>query len=305
MKYLICMLGPLLLMACKNSTRNSEEKKKYTSEVTQFATDASSIFTNAYIIELDESIVVIDATLTVSSSKDLRAQVDKIGKPLAGVFITHGHPDHYNGLGYLIDGLSTKVYSTRDVHEVIIEFDNEKEEQWVPMFGPEWPRNRIFPNTILDSDEHVLIDGVKFTITAIGPGESHSDTYITMQNGTKKVAFVGDVVLHNVHAYMTDGHADEWLDNIGQLQNDLKEYDKIYPGHGNPGGLELLTWQENYLTEYIKEVKKLLGPNGVLNDKDKNTLTEKMKPLIPDDKLIFLVSLGADSVVQQILDEKL
>ncbi len=279
--------------------------KKFTANITQYSTDATSIFTNAFIIELDKSVVVIDATLTVSSSKELRAMVDAIKKPLAGVFLTHGHPDHYNGLGYLTEDKSTKIYSTKDVYDVIAKSDKDKEKQWVPMFGDEWPRNRVFPNTIVASNENVIIDGVEFSITSLGSGESHADSYITMLNGHKKIAFVGDVVLHNVHAYLSDGHVDEWLRNLKKLKTDLKQYSKIYPGHGAPGGLELLSWQEYYLTKYITEVKNLLGSKTALSEQDKKELSEKMKPLIPDDKLIFLIPLGADAVVNQIANKKI
>jgi len=308
MKYLTLVLGFLSIIACKDGAKEAKGikiEKQHAAIITRFSTDASSIFTNAFIIELDKSTVVVDATLTVSSSKKLRAKVDSIGKPLAAVFITHGHPDHYNGLGYITEGISTKIYSTQEVYNVIAESDKKKEEQWVPMFGDEWPKNRVFPNAIVASNKKVTIDGVEFSITSIGAGESHADSYITMQNANKKVAFVGDVVLHNFHAYLSDGHVDEWLSNLNQLKTDLKQYTKIYPGHGSSGGLELLSWQENYLVKYIQEVKNLLGSQTALSDEDKKKLSKIMKPLIPDDKLMFLVPLGADAVAEQIVNKKL
>ena len=53
---------------------------------------------NAYIVEGDSGAVVIDATLTVSDGRGLRARVAELGKPLLGVIVTHAHPDHYGGL---------------------------------------------------------------------------------------------------------------------------------------------------------------------------------------------------------------
>ena len=53
---------------------------------------------NAYLIGTPEEVVAIDATFLLSDARDLRATLDEIGKPLAGVFITHPHPDHEMGL---------------------------------------------------------------------------------------------------------------------------------------------------------------------------------------------------------------
>jgi glyoxylase-like metal-dependent hydrolase (beta-lactamase superfamily II) len=44
-------------------------------------------------------VVVVDATLGVSDGRALRSRVEALGKALAAVIITHGHPDHYGGIG--------------------------------------------------------------------------------------------------------------------------------------------------------------------------------------------------------------
>ena len=53
---------------------------------------------NAFIVELDHSIVIVDATLAISSATGLRQKAEAIGKPIEAVLLTHGHPDHYTGL---------------------------------------------------------------------------------------------------------------------------------------------------------------------------------------------------------------
>jgi glyoxylase-like metal-dependent hydrolase (beta-lactamase superfamily II) len=56
------------------------------------------IFANAYIIESQNGVVVIDSTLTVSESKALRSQLDSIGKSILAIILTHPHPDHVAGV---------------------------------------------------------------------------------------------------------------------------------------------------------------------------------------------------------------
>src|SRR5215831_17790916 len=58
----------------------------------------AGIFANAYLVETPRSVVAIDTTLSNTDSKALRAKLDALGKPLVAVLLTHGHPDHYNGI---------------------------------------------------------------------------------------------------------------------------------------------------------------------------------------------------------------
>ena len=59
---------------------------------------AQGLSVNGYLIEASEGVVAIDSALTVSDSVALRARLDALHKPLAAVLLTHGHPDHYNGV---------------------------------------------------------------------------------------------------------------------------------------------------------------------------------------------------------------
>src|SRR5215204_1124125 len=89
---------------------------------------------NAYLIEGSEGIVGVDATLTVSGGRGVRARADALGKPLLGVVLTHAHPDHYGGLVELLDGRALPVFATARVVEVICRDDAVKEQILRPMF---------------------------------------------------------------------------------------------------------------------------------------------------------------------------
>jgi len=112
---------------------------------------AEGILVNAYWVESEHGVVLVDSALTVSDARALREQIDAIGKPLLAVLITHGHPDHYNGVAAVIAGRgSVPVYATTEVSAVIRRDDAAKEAQWRPVFGAEWPAARAFPDHELD-----------------------------------------------------------------------------------------------------------------------------------------------------------
>jgi len=249
---------------------------------------------NGYLVEGRAGVVAVDSALTVSDGKALRARLDAIGKPLLAVLLTHGHPDHYNGVSALVAGRSdVPVYATAAVSRVIREYDAKKEAQWKPMFGAEWPMTRTFPNHELEAGATLEIDGLKWTVRGVGPGESHADTYWVLE-AAKRYAFVGDIVLHGEHAYVADGHTTAWLGTLHRLHDDLANVSTLYPGHGAAGGRELLDWEEEYLTAYRAEVDHL-RQGATISEADKKVLESKMKERYPKAGLEFMIALGADA----------
>ncbi len=273
------------------------------SVVHTYSADGGGIFANSYIVETERGLVVIDGTLRVSDGKAVRAKLEALKKPLLAVLITHGHPDHYNGITEIVAGAQVPIVSTPEVARVIRDDDAAKEAQWAGTFGPEWPKQRTFPNRTLPSGESIVLDGLRFTVRGLGHGESHQDSYWLTEQGGRSIAFIGDVVLHGVHAYVSDGHTTEWLANLKRLQNDLGGIDLVYPGPGEPGGLELLDAQVRYLEHYRASVQRLAHGRPQLTAEDKKQLVLDMKQVLPNEKLEFLIGLGADSVARELAKE--
>src|SRR5215813_14590163 len=141
-----------------------------------FQSGEAGIFANAYLVETSAHLVAVDSTLLESTSKALRLQAVKLGKPLRAVLLTHGHPDHYNGVTNLVGRNGVPVVATAGVARVIREEDAAKEQLWKPVFGGEWPTRRTFPNRIVQDGEVLTFDDLTFEVHDLGPGESHSDS---------------------------------------------------------------------------------------------------------------------------------
>ena len=276
----------------------------------RYAAGATGMFVNAYLVETPHGVVAIDATLTESDSKALRAQLDSLGKPLLAVLITHGHPDHYNGVTNLLAGRAVPppMLATAGVDSVIRANDAAKEAQWKPLFGDEWPAQRTFPSRIVRDGESVTFDGATFIVHALGPGESYNDSYWVLQGrrgtrrnpGTPGAAFIGDVVLNGVHAYMADGHTAGWLANIERVRDALAPDMAVYPGHGDPGGPDMLAWESSYLSTYRSAVAMLARGSATLDSTAKAQLVTRMKQFLPTDRLDMLITMGADPVAAEL-----
>lgn len=265
-----------------------------------YASGENGIRANAYLVESGSGVVAIDATLTVSDATAFRAQMLALDQPLLAVLLTHGHPDHYNGVTILTGGEPVPVIATAGVDRVIREWDAKKEEQWRPMFGDEWPSNRTFPNRIAQDGEMLTFGGIRFTVHDLGPGESHHDSYWTADDGASRAVFIGDVLFHGEHSYVSDGHTSEWLVNLDRARAATQGAAMIYPGHGAPGGPELYDKQRQYLEVYRNTVQGLLNGSDSLSDADRNRLVEVMSAHEPEGKLTFLIGLGADAVAEEL-----
>ena len=89
------------------------------------------------------------------------------------------------------------------------------------------------------------------------------------------------------------------MENLKTLRPVMDKMTIIYPGHGKPGDAKMFDWQKGYIDTYVQAVKKIGNGSTTLNDEQKAALVVEMKKYLPNDKLEFLIGLGADVVANQ------
>jgi glyoxylase-like metal-dependent hydrolase (beta-lactamase superfamily II) len=256
------------------------------------------IFVNSYLLETADEVVLVDAGLLVSDARALAARLAALRKPLAAAFVTHPHPDHFNGLPYVV-GDDVPVYATAQVAKTIEQSAVAKREQWQPLYGEEWPDRYRVPDRTLDGGGTVDAAGLRIQVHDLGPAESHADSYLLVEAGDRRCAFIGDMAFDGVHSYMTDGHSGAWLALLDRMVGELAGV-PLYPGHGAPGDTGLLVRQRQYLLAYREAVGRLAAGADGLTDGQKEELTRTMARFLPDAPLDWLVGLGADPVAAEL-----
>jgi glyoxylase-like metal-dependent hydrolase (beta-lactamase superfamily II) len=289
----------------KYDTQNYQDKcGEY--QVHTITSGQETFFTNAFVIETKKSLVVVDTMMTVSDARAVRKFIDKLNKPLNTILVTHGHPDHYNGVGEIIAGLNNvSVITIAGVDEDIRRTDDAKEIKWKPHFGDDWPAVRVFPNKIVESGFSLKIDEIPFQVYELGPGESNCDIYWIV--GLKKqITFVGDVIFNGTHSYMNDGHSGKWLRSLDILEKGLCGIDVLYTGHGPHGEpTPLIDFQRSYLRFYRKLLTRLLNGDETLSESSRKVFINTVKEKYPGFKLDVFIDAGIDSVINELIKENL
>ena len=101
----------------------------------RFPVQHEGAFVNAYLVETASGVVAVDGLLQLSAAKEMRAALDRLGKPLRAVLVTHSHPDHYAGLGEIVAGLDVPIYAPQGVIDTITADDALKDQIVGPMSG--------------------------------------------------------------------------------------------------------------------------------------------------------------------------
>jgi len=253
-------------------------------------------FANAYLVETGSGVVAVDGLLTVSGANEMRTALDRLGKPLRAALLTHSHPAHYAGLGQIVAGYDVPIIAPQGVIDTITTDDAIKDQIVGQMFGDEWPRNRVFPNTPIRDGESVTFDDVTFTVIDLGPSESPHDSPWVLGDD-ERIVFLGDQIYDHRHCYLADGYYGEWLANIEKLRARFPDDAVLHIGHGGPVGREMWDWQRDYIERFLDAVS---GADWSEPESATATVVSRMKDYEPSDELQFLMELSIEPIAAKL-----
>ena len=187
--------------------------------------------TSATLIYGERDAVLVDAFLTVEQASAAVEWVAASGKNLTTIYITHGHGDHFFGIGALLGRFpNAKAVATPNVLKVM-------RQQMSPEFVANfW--NARYPGQI---PEHLVLaeqlkgnvidlEGRDLVVVEVG----HTDTEHTTCLHVPSVGLVvaGDAAYNDVHLYLAESNTQtrrEWIAALDTIET-LKPH-AVIAGH--------------------------------------------------------------------------
>jgi glyoxylase-like metal-dependent hydrolase (beta-lactamase superfamily II) len=252
----------------------------------------------ATLIWGERDAVLVDALLTVGQADELAEWIAAHRRNLTAVYITHGHADHWFGLGAILDRFpDARAFALPAVIEQMRQGSTPEflESFWRPRFGDKLPRDLVLAEPL--EDHTIELEGHE--LIAVGLG--HTDTDHTSCLHAPDVALVvaGDSAYNDVHLYLAESDPErrrEWiaaLDTIESLHPQT-----VIAGHQRAGrhdGPEII----EETRQYIRDFDRIAERTSTARD-----LYEQILALHPDRINPNVVWISAQTVKPSRSDEQ-
>lgn len=207
---------------------------------------------------MPSDLIVVDPPLTAEDAREVVAHANSLGKPIARLYISHGHPDHF-AAAILFDA---PIYALEPVARRIQEsgeFAIRGSYQLTSGHeGVEPPSIPAVDNVLVGGGEEV-IDRVRFSFERTAGGDTTDQLVIGLPDD--EILIAQDVLYNRVHAFIAERTFDAWNAAIDALE--ARPYNTILPGHGVPGDRALNAATREYLTAARKAFDEASGPNDL------------------------------------------
>src|SRR6266403_5830021 len=144
--------------------------------------------TSATLIFGQRDAVLVDAFLTVEQAAALVEWVAASGKNLTTIYVTHGHGDHFFGIGALLDRFpNAKAVATPDVVKLLRQQASPDflAKFWNPLFPGQIPDRLVIAEelkrNVIDLEGHDLVVVEAFPV---GSRVMFTGPYGVSENGT-------------------------------------------------------------------------------------------------------------------------
>jgi len=185
---------------------------------------------NTGFLITDSAIVVIDTKMGKMGRELADKAIETAGGRKIIVINTHFHGDHsFGNRNFKHCAIYTGGYDTAFARQ------NFKPEDFPTVF--------IKDSLILNLGDETL------EMYTLGQGHTFADLAVYLQK--REILFAGDLVFNRIHpALIRDDGTDlgSWISILEKIPHRW-EISKIIPGHGDPGGIELIHEMKQYFTD--------------------------------------------------------
>jgi glyoxylase-like metal-dependent hydrolase (beta-lactamase superfamily II) len=220
---------------------------------------------NNTIIEMKDYLIVVDANYPGGARLALAAAKKISNKPIKYVFDTHHHGDHaYGNPIWTQAGAITLAY--KGVVEEMKRYEPArwqaavKERQDVRDMHLDVPEP---PTQTFDESPLIIKDGAReVRFYFFGWAHTRGDGFVYLPR--EKVLCTGDAVVNGPFNFTADGNVGNWPSVVRVAQK--LDVEHVLPGHGAPGGKDVLDGEIEFMTELYRAVNAAISRGKKLED---------------------------------------
>jgi len=237
---------------------------------------------NNVIIEMKDYLIVVDANFP-SGARAVMNDVKRVSsKPVKYVFDTHHHGDHaYGNAVWTQNGATTLAFKA--VREEMGRYEPARWQEAAKSRKDVGELNRDsveLPKQDINEDTYVLNDGKrKVEFRHFGWAHTRGDGFVYLPK--EQLLCTGDAVVNGPYNYTGDGNVANWPNVVRSAAKLKVRY--VLPGHGESGGREILTGQEQFMVELHNAVKTAVDQGKPAEGLEASlTLPESVKHWVGD-----------------------
>jgi glyoxylase-like metal-dependent hydrolase (beta-lactamase superfamily II) len=220
--------------------------------------------------------VLVDTFITVEQADILVDWVAASGKNLTTIYVTHGHGDHFFGLGALLDRFpNARAVATPDVVKLMRQQASPEYvgNFWSAFFPGQIPDRLVIAEelkrNVIDLEGHDLI------VVEVG----HTDTDYTTSLHVPSIGLVvaGDAAYNDVHLYLAESNAQtrrDWIAALDKIESLNPR--AVIAGHKRTGNDDSPKIIEE-TRQYIRDFDRVAGTTTTARG-----LYDKMLDLYPN-----------------------
>jgi glyoxylase-like metal-dependent hydrolase (beta-lactamase superfamily II) len=106
------------------------------------------------------------------------------------------------------------------------------------------------------------------------------------------------LIYNRVHPWLAEGRSVQWLAQLDRLQKEIPTDWTLYPGHGDSGGVALISAQRDYIREFRERTQAAVNFTGLTQDA-KQSLVEGTHRMYPGWALEMLIPINAEAVAKE------
>jgi hypothetical protein len=237
---------------------------------------------NTQMIEGPTAVVIFDGQLLLPYADEVASYVQRLGKPVDRIILSHAHTDHWSGLQVLTERFpGARVFALDGIADQLRARGQARLDSFRPIYGDRIATKVTIPTeTIAEGVQR--IDGITYDFKRFVDAES--DLQLAALLPEQKMLMAFDLVFSpNEHAFTVVDHFEHWMIVLERLKV-LQGYDTITIGHDTPVHRSAI---DSTIT-YIKRAKEIHAASA-----DAKTYSDGLKAAFPDRQLASMVDFSA------------